>query len=252
VWEDFVKERGLGGLLPLRRDEAGAWTGPLGKFCPAEALDAAAERLGMEPGDLALVAADGSPRRFEVLGMLRLELAKSEKWVDTSRHELLWVTDFPLVEWNGEENRWDSLHHPFTAPDPETWDRWREEDPARIRSQAYDLVWNGAEVAGGSIRIHDRGLQQQVFSLIGIDPEEAQERFSFLLEALQYGAPPHGGIAFGFDRLVMLATGEESIRDVIAFPKTTTAAALFEGAPGGVNPHQLEELGLKPAGKSRS
>lgn len=243
--EAFVKQRGLGGLMPLKRSPEGEWSGPLGKFIARDRLEAAAERLGMNEGDLGLVAVDKGIRRFEVLGMLRLHLAQEHGWISEDRHEWLWVTDFPLVEWNEEEERWDALHHPFTAPEPESWAEWYEKDPGRIRSQAYDLVWNGDEVAGGSIRIHERETQEKMFALLGLDAETARERFDFLMEALQYGAPPHGGIAFGFDRLVMQVTGERSIRDVIAFPKTATAAALFERAPSQINPKHMDELKLQ-------
>lgn len=245
-WESFVKERGLGGLMPMRKGDEGEWTGPLGKFVPAENLERAAGEIGMDAEeDLALVAVGPEPRVHEVMGMLRLELAATFDWVDKGAHKLLWVTHFPLVEYNEDEERWDPLHHPFTAPEKKSWEQYHESDPSKVLSEAYDLVWNGHEVAGGSIRIHDRELQSQVFELIGLNREEARERFSFLLEALQYGAPPHGGIAFGLDRMVMLMTGEPSIRDVIAFPKTTQAVALFEGAPGEVDWRQLDDLGLK-------
>ncbi len=243
-WEEYVKERGLGGLMPLRKTTEGNWAGPLGKFIPSERLEEAGVRLELVDSDLGLIAADSTRRRFEVMGMLRLHLAKQEGWIPEKKHNLLWVTDFPLFEWNEEEQRWDPLHHPFTAPEMESWKKWRETDPSRISSLAYDLVWNGEEVAGGSIRIHDRALQEEVFEMIGIDRVMAVERFNFLLEALQYGAPPHGGIAFGFDRIVMLATGEASIRDVIAFPKTTTGMSLFEGAPSVIPENQMEELNL--------
>lgn len=246
LWEEYVKERGLGGLMPLRTGENGEWTGPLGKFVAAEALQKAAENLELNlEEDLAFVAVGPAPRVFEVMGMLRLALGREMGWIDANRHELLWVTDFPLLEWDEDEKRYVSLHHPFTAPEPESWNEWVDKDPAKIASQAYDLVWNGDEVAGGSIRIHDREMQARLFEIIGLDAETAHKKFNFLLEALQYGAPPHGGIAFGFDRLVMQITGKDSIRDVIAFPKTTAAVALFEGAPGEVDARQLEELHLR-------
>lgn len=245
-WEAHVKERGLGGLMPLKTDENGAFTGPLGKFLPQQKLEELAEKLGMNPAeDLALVAVGLDKRLFEVMGMLRLELARTFEWIKKGTHQLLWVTGFPLVEYDEEEKRYVALHHPFTAPDADSWSENRKKAPEKISSQAYDLVWNGEEVAGGSIRIHDRKMQSDLFSLIGIDEATAKEKFNFLLEALQYGAPPHGGIAFGFDRMVMLLTGEASIRDVMAFPKTAQALSLFEGAPDAVDERQMMELGLQ-------
>ncbi len=243
-WEAYVKERGLGGLMPLRKVD-GNWPGPLGKFIPEDRLDQAVERLGLNlETDLAFVAVAPSPRVQEVMGMLRLELAIAFEWIPADKHELLWVVDFPLLEYDEEAKRYVALHHPFTAPDPVTYEQYKDSDPTKILSQAYDLVWNGEEVAGGSIRIHDQAMQMKMFELLGMSQEEAKMRFSFLMEALEYGAPPHGGLAFGFDRLVMLITGESSIRDVIPFPKTTQAVALFEGAPGGIDGSQLRELGL--------
>jgi aspartyl-tRNA synthetase len=159
----------------------------------------------------------------------------------------VWVVDFPLVEWNADEERWDPTHHPFTAPRPEDLDRL-ESDPGGVVAQAYDVVLNGLEIGGGSIRIHDRAVQERVFALIGLDAEEAEAKFGFLLRALRLGAPPHGGIAFGLDRIAMLLAGERSIRDVIAFPKTATGSDPLTGAPAPVPEQQLRELGVRPAG----
>jgi len=253
LWEEYVKERGLGGLMPLRTDDEGNFLGPLGKFIPVEKLQEACEAIGMDvKEDLALVAVGSQPRIQEVMGMLRLRLGHEFEWIDENRHELLWVTDFPLLAWNEDEKRYDALHHPFTAPEIDSWTQWVDKEPLNINSQAYDMVWNGEEVAGGSIRIHDKNMQSKLFELIGLDLETAKKRFSFLLEALQYGAPPHGGIAFGLDRLVMQITGEKSIRDVIAFPKTTAAIAMFEGAPSFVDNEQLDELGLANVRKPKN
>ncbi|HEV7517838.1 MAG TPA: amino acid--tRNA ligase-related protein, partial [Thermoanaerobaculia bacterium] len=177
------------------------------------------------------------------LGALRLELARTYGLIPEGRHEFLWVTGFPLVEWNGDEKRWDSTHHPFTSPDPRDLGRL-DSDPGSVRARAYDVVLNGTELGGGSIRIHDPLLQSRVFQVLGIGPEEAEARFGFFLEALRYGAPPHGGIALGVDRLIMLMAGAPSIRDVIAFPKTASASDLMTAAPSEVDPRQLAQLGI--------
>jgi len=180
----------------------------------------------------------------EALGNLRLELARVLNLQKRDDYSFLWVTQFPLVEWDPQEKRFVACHHPFTSPleqDLETM----ESDPASVKARAYDLVLNGNEIAGGSVRIHQRSVQERMFRMLGISDEEAEEKFGFLLNAFRYGAPPHGGIAFGFDRLVALMAGREYIRDVIAFPKTNTASSLMDGAPSEVDSTQLRELGLR-------
>ena len=181
---------------------------------------------------------------FNALGALRLELGKRESLIDESAWAPLWVVDFPLVDWNEDHNRWDALHHPFTAPNPEDINML-ENSPGQVRSLGYDIVMNGYELGGGSIRIHSKDMQQEIFKLLGISDEEAKEKFGFLMNAFKYGAPPHGGMAFGFDRIVMLMAGSNQIRDVIAFPKTTSAMSLMDQSPSKVDSEQLDELGLK-------
>ena len=179
-----------------------------------------------------------------LLGQLRLRVAKRAHLLDEKRDELAWVVDFPLMEWSDTEQRHVSMHHPFTAPRDEDLGRL-DDDPGAVRARAYDLVLNGSEIGGGSIRIHDPKLQARIFRLLKISDAEAQSRFGFFLEALEFGTPPHGGIALGLDRIVALLAGEPSIRDVMAFPKTTAARALFEGAPSPVQNEELKELGLR-------
>jgi aspartyl-tRNA synthetase len=171
---------------------------------------------------------------------MRIDLAERFDLIDPGEHRLVWVVDWPLLEWNEDERRWDALHHPFTAPAGE----FDPENPGEARAQAYDVVWNGQELGGGSVRIHDAELQQQVFAALGIDAEEAEARFGFLLEALRYGAPPHAGIAYGVDRIVQKLSGAETIRDVIAFPKTASGFDLLTGAPAPVEATQLRDLGI--------
>jgi aspartyl-tRNA synthetase len=190
-----------------------------------------------------LVGVDEPGAVAMAMGILRLEMGRELKLVDEGVYRFLWVTDFPLFEFDRNENRWVSLHHPFTAPADEDLARL-ESEPGRVRAKAYDLVLNGSEVAGGSIRIHDSGLQARIFRLLSLSDEEARERFGFFLEALQYGTPPHGGIAVGLDRVVAIVAGESSIRDVIAFPKTASATDLMTGSPSPVRDDQLRELGL--------
>jgi aspartyl-tRNA synthetase len=216
--------------------EEGGWRSPIAKFLAEDEIRAATERLGAREGEAILLVADTPAVAARVLGGLRAQVADAEP----SGHDVFWVVDFPMFEWNEEEDRWDPLHHPFTAPTGDL-----EGDPGAWRSRAYDVVFDGWELGGGSIRINTREAQQKVFDALGIGPEEARERFGFLLEAFGYGAPPHGGIAFGIDRWVALLAGAPSIRDAIAFPKTASGADPLTGAPAPVDERQLRELGVK-------
>jgi len=180
---------------------------------------------------------------FSSLGALRINLAKRENMIKSDVWAPLWVVDFPLVEWNDDKKRWDALHHPFTSPNTEDFDKL-DSDPGSVRSFGYDIVMNGYELGGGSIRIHDKQLQSKIFTLLGINENEAKEKFGFLMDAFNYGAPPHGGMAFGLDRIVMLLAGSSQIRDVIAFPKTTSALSLMDNSPSEVSKEQLNELHL--------
>jgi aspartyl-tRNA synthetase len=202
------------------------------------------ERFGAKGGDLLLFVADKEAAANKALAPLRCKIARDMKLYDKDRFEFVWVVDFPLFEWNEGEGRFDSLHHPFTAPVEEDLPKL-ETDPGHIRSQAYDIVLNGSEIGGGSIRIHNPKIQQKVFDLLNISREQARDRFGFFLDALEYGAPPHGGIAFGLDRMIMLLTGTENIRDVIAFPKTQRGQCLLSDAPSEVDQKQLDELNLR-------
>jgi aspartyl-tRNA synthetase len=234
-----AQELGAKGLVWAFREGDG-WRSPTAKFLSAEELSALNERLGAEEGDLLLVVADKPKVANAVLAQLRLDLATEFGLVPEGSDDLLWIVDWPLMEAN-EEGGWDPLHHPFTAPAAD----FDPGSPGDARAQAYDLVWNGQEMGGGSIRIGDAGLQGRVFAALGIDATEAEARFGFLLEALRYGAPPHGGIAYGLDRLVQRLAGADSIRDVIAFPKTASGADALTGAPAPVDEPQLREVGLQ-------
>jgi aspartyl-tRNA synthetase len=221
--------------------EGDGWRSPIAKFLKPEEMSAVAAQLGAGEGDAILIVADTAAVAARVLGQLRLELAPPAEG-----HDLLWVVDFPAFDWNDEESRWDAMHHPFTAPTGDL-----DGDPGAWRSRAYDVVWNGWEIGGGSIRINRPEVQRKVFDAIGIGEADAQERFGFLLDALKYGAPPHGGIAFGIDRIVAMLSGNESIREVIAFPKAASQADPLTGAPAPVDQEQLRELALrvdKPVG----
>jgi aspartyl-tRNA synthetase len=236
---EFAQEAGARGLVWAFRDGDG-WRSPVAKFLSGEELDALNERLGAEEGDLLLVVADEPPVVGRALGALRMHLAERFDLVPEGRDDLLWIVDWPLFGWDEEEGRWDALHHPFTSPAGDVL----PERLGELRARAYDVVWNGVELGGGSIRISRADVQRQVFDALGIGPEEAEERFGFLLEAFRYGAPPHGGIAYGLDRMVALLHGTETIRDVIAFPKTASGADPLTGAPAPVDEAQLRELGI--------
>jgi aspartyl-tRNA synthetase len=217
---------------------------PIAKFFEPAALTKLKEKFAAKSGEMIFLVADELKKGQTVLGQLRLVLAERLKQIPEGEFQCLWVTEFPLFGWNEEEKRWDAEHHPFTAPHPEDIGLL-EKDPGQIRSRAYDLVINGSELASGSIRIHQPNLQSLVFKIIGLSQEEAERRFGFLLEAFSYGAPPHGGIALGLDRLLVILAGLSSIREVIAFPKTQKALCLLSGAPSEVSERQLKELGIK-------
>jgi aspartyl-tRNA synthetase len=238
----LARQHGAKGLVwAFVQDGEEAWRSPIAKFLTASEIGAVNARLDAAPGDLLLIVADAVTTVGQALSALRMEIGRRFELIDTSRHDILWVIEFPAFTWDPEEQRWDATHHPFTAPTGDL------SNPASLSSRAYDLVLDGSEIGGGSIRIHQREVQERVFELLGIGPEEAQARFGFLLDALRYGAPPHGGIAMGIDRIVALLAGRPSIRDVIAFPKAASGADPLTGAPAPVDAAQLRELGLRLA-----
>lgn len=242
--EEVAKRYGAKGLAWIKV-ESDKLTSPIEKFLPAPAQAALRQRLNAQVGDLILLVADTEDTVCASLGAVRLHLGQTLKLYDPKSYHFSWVVDFPMFMWDPEENRWVANHHPFTSPMDEDLPLL-DTDPGKARAKAYDMVINGDECAGGSIRIHSPQVQQRIFGLLGIDPENAKRRFGFFLDALQYGAPPHGGIALGLDRWVMMLAGLSNIRDCIAFPKTQKATDLMTGAPAMVEPKQLKELGLPP------
>ncbi|MBQ9022728.1 MAG: aspartate--tRNA ligase [Eubacterium sp.] len=240
---DFAKGYGAKGLAYIQLKSDGEIKSSFAKFMTEEEMQKLIEALGAKTGDLLLFAADKNKVVWDVLGALRLHMAKELDLLDPDRYEFLWVTDFPLLEWSDEEGRYLAMHHPFTMPMEEDWPNV-DSDPGSVRAKAYDIVLNGTELGGGSVRIHQNDIQEKMFEVLGFTKERAWEQFGFLLRAFQYGVPPHAGLAYGLDRMVMHMVHAESIRDVIAFPKVKDASDLMCEAPNGVDPAQLAELGI--------
>ena len=241
---EFAKGYGAKGLAYLAINEDGTYKSSFAKFMTEEELAKLVEAMGGQPGDLLLFAADKNKVVWDVLGALRLELAKTMELIDNSKYNFLWVTEFPLLEWDEEEKRFVAVHHPFTMPMDEDIP-YLDSDPGRVRAKAYDIVLNGTELGGGSVRIHQGDIQSKMFEMLGFTPEQAHSQFGFLLDAFKYGVPPHAGLAYGLDRMIMLMVKADSIRDVMAFPKVKDASCLMSEAPNVVDPKQLEELCIK-------
>ena len=238
---EFAKTYGAKGLAYLCINEDGSYKSSFAKFMTEEELHALVEAMDGKPGDLLLFAADKNKVVWDVLGALRLEIAKSLGLLHKDEYKFMWITEFPLLEWSEDQNRFVAMHHPFTMPMEEDLDKL-DTDPGAVRAKAYDITLNGTEIGGGSIRIHQNDIQSKMFEVLGFTKEQAQNQFGFLLDAFKYGVPPHAGLAYGLDRLIMLMAQEDSIREVIAFPKVKDASCLMSGAPDAVDPKQLNEL----------
>ncbi len=241
---EFAKGYGAKGLAYIAIHEDGSWKSSFSKFMTEEQMEALIKAMDGQAGDLLLFAADRNKIVWNVLGALRLELAEQMGLLDKNEYRFVWITEFPLLEWSDEENRFTAMHHPFTMPMDEDLPLL-DTDPGAVRAKAYDIVLNGTEIGGGSVRIHQNDVQEKMFEMLGFTKAQAHERFGFLLDAFKYGVPPHAGLAYGLDRLVMLMAKEDSIRDVIAFPKVKDASCLMTEAPSPVDAAQLEELGLE-------
>ena len=240
---EFAKDYGAKGLAYIAIHEDGTVKSSFAKFMTEDEMNRLVEAMDGQAGDLLLFAADKNKVVWDVLGALRLELARQMNLLDSSEYRFVWITEFPLLEWSDEENRFKAMHHPFTMPMEEDL-QYIDSDPGRVRAKAYDIVLNGNEIGGGSVRIHQDDIQEKMFEVLGFTKEKAYEQFGFLLTAFKYGVPPHAGLAYGLDRLVMLMAKQESIRDVIAFPKVKDASCLMTEAPNLVDEKQLEELGI--------
>ena len=243
AYVDFAKGYGAKGLAYLAIEEDGNYKSSFAKFMKTEELDAIVKKLEGKPGDLLFFAADKKALVCSVLGALRCQLAEDLGLLRKDDYRFLWVTEFPLLEWSEEENRFKAMHHPFTMPMDEDW-QYIDSDPGRVRAKAYDIVLNGVEIGGGSVRIHQNDIQEKMFEVLGLSKEIVNARFGYLLEAFKYGVPPHAGLAYGLDRVVMLMLGQDSIRDVIAFPKNKDAVCLMTNAPDFVDDQQLKDLNI--------
>lgn len=240
---DFAKGYGAKGLAYIAINEDGTYKSSFAKFMTDEEMNAIVDKMEGKPGDLLLFAADKNKIVYEVLGALRLEIANNLGILDKNEYRFVWITEFPLLEWSDEQNRYVAMHHPFTMPMDEDLDKL-DTDPGAVRAKAYDIVLNGTEIGGGSVRIYQNEVQEKMFEVLGFTKEAAYDRFGFLLNAFKYGVPPHAGLAYGLDRLVMLMVKADSIREVIAFPKVKDASCLMTNAPDVVDDKQLEELYL--------